>query len=106
MGQKSTVPAGNSKSGTTRAEAGVSFPTKCRHSTRSRSSVNIGDTSRKEITPDKSTSYSKGKGKVVLKPAQEEARGPQTRNATRRREALDKDAQIKPVNGDSTSEVY
>ena len=106
LGQKSTVPAGNSESGTTPTGAGVSSPTTHRHSTRSRSSVNIGDTSRKEISQDKSTSSSKGKGKAVLKPAQEEARGPQTRNATRRREALDKDAQIKPVNGDSTSEVY
>ncbi|KAG5069151.1 hypothetical protein JHK85_001528 [Glycine max] len=103
FGQKSIVPTGNSKSGTTRAEAGVSFPTTCRHSTRSRSSVNIGDTSRKEITQDKSTSSSKGKGKVVLKPAQEVARGPQTRNATPRRAALDKDAQMKPVNDDFTS---
>ncbi|KAL5169032.1 E3 ubiquitin-protein ligase UPL3 [Glycine soja] len=103
-GQKSTVATGNSESGTTPAGAGVSSPTTRRHSTRSRSSVNIGDTSRKEITQDKSTSSSKGKGKVVLKPAQEEARGPQTRNATRRRAALDKDAQMKPVNADSTSE--
>ncbi|KAK7404378.1 hypothetical protein VNO78_05238 [Psophocarpus tetragonolobus] len=103
-GQKSAVPAGNSESGTTPAGAGVSSPsTTRRHSTRSRSSVNIGDTPRKEITQDKSTS-SKGKGKAVLKPAQEEARGPQTRNATRRRAALDKDTQMKPVNGDSTSE--
>ena len=105
-GQKSTVPAGHSESGTTPAGAGVSSPsTTRRHSTRSRSSVNIGDTSRKEVPQDKSTSSSKGKGKAVLKPAQEESRGPQTRNATRRRAALDKDAQAKPVNGDSTSEV-
>ncbi|RDX83695.1 E3 ubiquitin-protein ligase UPL3, partial [Mucuna pruriens] len=104
-GLKSAVPAGNSESGTTPAGAGVSSPsTTRRHSTRSRSSVNIGDMSRKEITQEKSTSSSKGKGKAVLKPAQEEAKGPQTRNATRRRAALDKDAQIKPVNGDTTSE--
>jgi hypothetical protein len=51
-------------------------------------------------------SSSKGKGKAVLKPAQEEGRGPQTRNAARRRAALDKDVQMKPANGDSTSEVY
>ncbi|KAL9296334.1 hypothetical protein ACSQ67_022230 [Phaseolus vulgaris] len=105
-GQKSTVPAGHSESGTTPAGGGVSSPsTTRRHSTRSRSSVNIGDTSRKEILQDKSTSSSKGKGKAVLKPAQAESRGPQTRNATRRRAALDKEAQAKPVNGDSTSEV-
>ncbi|CAJ1933723.1 unnamed protein product, partial [Sphenostylis stenocarpa] len=104
-GQKSNVPAGHSESGTTPAGPGVSSPSTTRHhSTRCRSSVNIGDTLRKDITQDKSTSSSKGKGKAVLKPAQEEARGPQTRNATRRRAALDKDAPLKPVNGDSTSE--
>ncbi|XP_027357082.1 E3 ubiquitin-protein ligase UPL3-like isoform X2 [Abrus precatorius] len=108
-GQKSTAPAENSESGTT-AGAGVSSPssytpsTTRRHSTRSRSSVNIGDTPRKEISQDKSTSSSKSKGKAVLKPAQEEARPPQTRNAARRRAAIDKDAQMKPANGDSTSE--
>ncbi|RDX75296.1 E3 ubiquitin-protein ligase UPL3, partial [Mucuna pruriens] len=109
-GQKSTVAAENSESGTTPAGAGVSSPssytpsTTRRHSTRSRSSVNIGDTPRKEISQDKSLSSSKSKGKAVLKPAREEARGPQTRNAVRRRAALDKDAQMKPVNADSTSE--
>ena len=50
-------------------------------------------------------SSSKSKGKAVLKPAQEEAQGPQTRNTVRRRAALDKVAQMKPANGDSTSEV-
>ncbi|KAL1362137.1 hypothetical protein HN51_010411 [Arachis hypogaea] len=109
-GQKVSIPAGNSESGTTPAQAGVPSPststpsTTRRHSTRSRSSVNIGDTAKKETTPDKGTSSSKGKGKAVLKPAQEEARGPQTRNAARRRAALDKEEQMKPVNGDSTSE--
>nr|KYP44067.1 E3 ubiquitin-protein ligase UPL3 [Cajanus cajan] len=109
-GQKSTIAAENSESGTTPAGAGVSSPssytpsTNRRHSTRSRSSVNIGDTPRKETSQDKSMGSSKSKGKAVLKPAQEEARGPQTRNAVRRRAALDKDAQMKPVNGDSTSE--
>ncbi|XP_057456554.1 E3 ubiquitin-protein ligase UPL3 [Lotus japonicus] len=109
-GQKSIASAGNSESGTTPAGAGVSSPTAStpsttrRHSTRTRSSVNIGDAPRKETTQDKSLSSSKGKGKAVLKPAQEEARGPQTRNAARRRAALDKDVQMKPANGDSTSE--
>ncbi|CAJ1972976.1 unnamed protein product, partial [Sphenostylis stenocarpa] len=109
-GQKSTVAADNSESGTTAAGAGVSSPfsytpsTARRHSTRSRSSVNIGDTPRKELSQDKSTSSSKSKGKAVLKTAQEEARGPQTRNAVHRRAVLDKDAQMKPVNGESTSE--
>lgn len=110
-GQKSNVPAGKSESGTTPTGAGVSSPSTCtpstvrRHSTRSRTSVNIGDTPRKEKSQDKTMSSSKVKGKAVLKPAQEEARGPQTRNAARRREDLNKDAFMKPTNGDSTSEV-
>ncbi|KAK7342253.1 hypothetical protein VNO80_25198 [Phaseolus coccineus] len=54
---------------------------------------------------DKSTSSSKGKGKAVLKSAQEESRGPQTKNVTCRRAAFDKDAEAKPVNGDSTLRI-
>lgn len=109
-GQKSTVPAENFESGTI-AGAGVSSSFTCtpstarRHSTRPRSSVNIGDTTRKEISHDKSMSSSKVKGKAVLKPAQKEPRGPQTRNAAQRRAAINKDAQMKPAIGDSTSEV-
>ncbi|KAF7841213.1 E3 ubiquitin-protein ligase UPL3 [Senna tora] len=107
-GQKPAMPAGNSDSVTTPAGAGVSSPastpSSTRRSSRPRSSVNIGDTPRKEISQDKSMSSSKGKGKAVLKPAQEDTRGPQTRNASRRRAVLDKDAQMKPGNGDSTSE--
>ncbi|OIW08755.1 hypothetical protein TanjilG_03431 [Lupinus angustifolius] len=108
--QKSTLPVGNSESGTTDG-TGISSPSTCppsatrRLSTRSRSSVNIGDTPKKDKIQDKSASSSKGKGKAVLKSAQEEARGPQTRNAARRRAALDKEAQMKPVHGDSTSEM-
>ncbi|KAJ4846178.1 E3 ubiquitin-protein ligase upl3 [Turnera subulata] len=112
-GQKPSASGGNSESGTTPTGAGASSPststpasaTTRRHSSRSRSSVNIGDTARKEPLQEKSTSSSKGKGKAVLKPAQEEAKGPQTRNSSRRRAALDKDAQLKPVNGESSSEV-
>ncbi|CAK9179977.1 unnamed protein product [Ilex paraguariensis] len=109
-GQKPLASAGNSESGTTPTGAGASSPststpsTTRRHSTRSRSSVNIGDTTKKE-SQEKNASSSKGKGKAVLKPGQEEGRGPQTRNAARRRAALDEDAQKKPVNGDSSSEV-
>ncbi|CAJ2679506.1 unnamed protein product [Trifolium pratense] len=108
--QKSTAPAGNSESGTSPAGAGVPPPststpsTTRRHSTRSRPSASLGDTPKKELSQDKTSSSSKGKGKAVLKPAQEEGRGPQTRNAARRRAALDKDVQMKPANGDSTSE--
>ncbi|XP_059653991.1 E3 ubiquitin-protein ligase UPL3-like [Cornus florida] len=108
-GQKPSSSVGNSESGTTPG-AGASSPssstpasTTRRPSTRSRSSVNIGDTAKKELSEEKDTNLSKGKGKAVLKPAQE-ARGPQTRNAAHRRSALNKDAQMKPVNGDSSSE--
>ncbi|KAK8567964.1 hypothetical protein V6N13_105907 [Hibiscus sabdariffa] len=109
--QNPSASVGNSDSGNTPSGAGASPPststpasTTRRHSSRSRSSVNIGDTARKESSQEKSTSSSKGKGKAVLKPAQEESRGPQTRNAARRRAALDKDSPTKPENGDSTSE--
>ncbi|XVF45532.1 hypothetical protein PTKIN_Ptkin02bG0213800 [Pterospermum kingtungense] len=109
--QKPCVSVGNSESGNTPSGAGASSPststpapTTRRHSSRSRSSVNIGDVARKEASQEKSTSSSKGKGKAVLKSAQEESRGPQTRNAARRRAALDKDAPTKPINGDSSSE--
>uniref|UniRef100_A0A5B6ZSG6 HECT-type E3 ubiquitin transferase n=1 Tax=Davidia involucrata TaxID=16924 RepID=A0A5B6ZSG6_DAVIN len=110
-GQKPSASAGNSESGTTPTGPGASSPSTStpapstrRHSIRSRSSVNIGDTAKKESSQDKNTTLSKGKGKAVLKLAQEEARGPQTRNAARRRAALDKDAQMKHGNGDSSSE--
>ncbi|QCE16910.1 E3 ubiquitin-protein ligase TRIP12 [Vigna unguiculata] len=109
-GQKSTVPGDNTESGTAPAGAGVSSPssytpsTTRRHSAMYRSSFSMEDTPTKKTSQDKSTSSSKSKGKAVLKAAQEEARGPQTRNAVRRRAALDKNAQMKPVNGESTSE--
>ncbi|XP_022725559.1 E3 ubiquitin-protein ligase UPL3-like isoform X2 [Durio zibethinus] len=108
---KPSVSVGNSESRNTPCGAGASSPststpalTACRLSSRSRSSVIIGDRARKEPSQEKSTSSSKGKGKAVLKSAQEEPRGPLTRNAARRRAALDKDAPMKPVNGDSSSE--
>lgn len=111
-GQKAAASAGNSESGNTPTGVGASSlstsnpaSTNRRHSTRSRTSVNIGDAAKREPSQEKSTSSSKGKGKAVLKSSLEEARGPQTRNAARRRAALDKDVQMKPVNGDSTSEV-
>uniref|UniRef100_A0A803NFC9 HECT-type E3 ubiquitin transferase n=1 Tax=Cannabis sativa TaxID=3483 RepID=A0A803NFC9_CANSA len=109
-GQKPSASGGNSESGTTPLGAGASSPSTStpvsttRRTTRSRTSVNIGDGSRKEPPQEKSASSSKGKGKAVLKPSQEEGRGPQTRNAARRRAAVDKDAQLKHTNGDTTSE--
>jgi E3 ubiquitin-protein ligase TRIP12 len=114
-GHKASASAGNSESGNAQPGAGASSPSTSipasatrRHSSRSRSSVNIGDSARKEPIPEKSTSTStsKGKGKAVLKPPLEETKGPQTRNAARRRAAIDKDAQMKPVHGDSSSEVW
>lgn len=106
-GQKPSASVGNSESGTTTG-AGASSPspltpTTRRHSSRSRSSVNV-DAAKKESLLEKNASSSKGKGKAVLKPALEEAKGPQTRNVSRRRAALDKDAQMKSVNGDTSSE--
>ncbi|KAG6411974.1 hypothetical protein SASPL_124630 [Salvia splendens] len=109
-GQMPSVSAVNSESGTTPVGTGVSSPSAStpatqRHSTRSRSSVNIGDSSKKDSSVDKSSSSSKSKGKAVLKPNLEEGKGPQTRNASRRRAALDKDNEMKPVEGDTSSEV-
>lgn len=110
-GQKPSSSVGNSESGTTPAGAGASSPPASTpalstrsQSSRSRSGVNIGDSSRKDSSQEKTGSSSKGKGKAILKPAQEETKGPQTRNAARRRAALDKDAQMKAANGESSSE--
>ncbi|KAG8503728.1 hypothetical protein CXB51_001710 [Gossypium anomalum] len=105
QGEKNS-DSGNTPSGAVASSPSTSTPasTTRRHSSRSRSSVNIGDVARKESSQEKSTSSSKGKGKAVLKPAQEESRGPQTRNAARRRAVLDKDTPMRPENGDSTSE--
>ncbi|KAE8724708.1 E3 ubiquitin-protein ligase UPL3 [Hibiscus syriacus] len=99
--------SGKSPSGAVTSSISTSTPasTTRRHSSKSTSSVNIGDVAKKESSQEKRTSSSKGKGKAVLKPSQVESRGPQTRNAARRRAALDKDSPIKPENGDSTSEV-
>lgn len=108
-GQKPSASGANSDSGTTPpgnvAPSGLnSTPssTTRRYSTRSRSSMTIGERAGKETSQEKSTS--KGKGKAILKPAWEEKRGLQTRSSTRRRAAVDKDAQMKPVNGETTSE--
>lgn len=110
-GQIPSVSGGNSESGTTPVGTGVSSPSAStpatrRHSSRSRSSVNIGDTSKKDASVEKGSSSSKAKGKAVLKPNLEDGKGPQTRNASRRRAAaVDKDDEMKPVEGDTSSEV-
>ncbi|XP_071716765.1 E3 ubiquitin-protein ligase UPL3-like isoform X2 [Rutidosis leptorrhynchoides] len=75
------------------------------HSTRSKSAISIGDSAKRETPQEKNASSSKGKGKAVLKPGQDEGRGgPQTRNSARRKASLDKDTQMKSVDGVSTSE--
>ncbi|WMV13255.1 hypothetical protein MTR67_006640 [Solanum verrucosum] len=108
-GQKALASVGNSESGTTAAGVGASCPATSTPAsgsrrTRSRSAVNINDGAKKDPPQEKNGSSSKGKGKAVLKPAQEDGRGPQTRNAARRRAALDKEAEVKSVNGESSSE--
>uniref|UniRef100_A0A1J3H294 HECT-type E3 ubiquitin transferase n=1 Tax=Noccaea caerulescens TaxID=107243 RepID=A0A1J3H294_NOCCA len=109
-GLKPTAPAGNTEPGTLPSGAGVSSPssstpasTTRRQSSRSRSTINIGDTSKKESVHEKGTSSSKGKGKGVMKPAQAD-KGPQTRSSAQRRAVLEKDTQMKPASGDSSSE--
>ncbi|OIT27638.1 PREDICTED: E3 ubiquitin-protein ligase UPL3-like [Nicotiana attenuata] len=109
-GQKASASSGNSGSGTRPAGGGASYPSmstpasapRC-HSTRSRSAVNINDSAKGSLQ-EKDGSSSKGKGKAVMKPAQGDGRGPQTKNAARRKAALDKDTKEKPVNRDSSSE--
>ncbi|KAF8088217.1 hypothetical protein N665_0549s0027 [Sinapis alba] len=105
---KPAAPAGNTEPGTLPSGAGVSSPSSStpvsntrRHSSRSRSAINIGDVSKKEPVHEKGASSSKGKG--VMKPAQPD-KGPQTRSSAQRRAVLDKDTQMKPANGDSSSE--
>ncbi|KAI3922610.1 hypothetical protein MKX01_006299 [Papaver californicum] len=81
-----------------------STPASRRHSTRSRSSVTIGGSSKKDPPQEGNASSSKGKGKAVLRSSPDERRGPETRNAGHRRAATDKDAQTKPAQPDSSSE--
>ncbi|KAK9690767.1 hypothetical protein RND81_09G153000 [Saponaria officinalis] len=110
-GQKASASVGNSDSGATAARAGASSPpastpspTTRRQSARSKSGVNIGDTSGKDLSLEKTSSSSKGKGKAILKHTPEETKGPQTRNAARRKAASEKDAQMKSTNEESSSE--
>jgi len=74
------------------------------HSTRSRPAINIGRSAEKDTPQDKNASSSKGKGKAVLKPTQDEARGPHSRNTSRGKAASDKDNLMKSVDNESTSE--
>ncbi|EPS69274.1 hypothetical protein M569_05489 [Genlisea aurea] len=109
--RKPSTPAGHSESGQTPAGSNVSSPpastplsTTRRHSTRLRSSLSIGDSSTKESSAEKNSSSSKAKGKAVFKPSHEEARGPQTRSATHRKAALEKDIDMKAEEGTTSSE--
>ncbi|CAA0815645.1 E3 ubiquitin-protein ligase UPL3 [Striga hermonthica] len=105
-GESCQTPAGTTGTGTGEGSPSGSTPASAarRHSTRSRSSFNIGDAGKKDLSLEKCLSSSKAKGKAVLKPNQEESRGPQTRNATRRRAAVEKDNVMKSVEGDTSSE--
>ncbi|KAK1305345.1 E3 ubiquitin-protein ligase UPL3 [Acorus calamus] len=109
-GQKPSPSAGSSDPGNTPTTAAASSPSTSapasgrRHSMRSRSSVTIGGTAKTDSNEGRANS-SKGKGKAVVKSVPDEARGPQTRNAACRRAASDKDAEMKPMHSDSTSEV-
>ncbi|KAL5706451.1 HECT-type E3 ubiquitin transferase [Ranunculus cassubicifolius] len=101
-GQKPSISAVNTGTGAGASSPFNSTPAR-RHSTRSRSSVTIGGTPKRDAPQEGNTSSSKGKGKAVLKSISDEAGGVQTRNSARRRAAADKDAQTKPVQ-DSSSE--
>ncbi|CAH8305538.1 unnamed protein product [Eruca vesicaria subsp. sativa] len=109
-GMKPAAPA-NADTCTLPSGAGVSSPSSSTpaattrgHSSRSRSSINIGGTSKNEPVHEKGTSSSKGKGKGVMKPAQAD-KGPQTRSSAQRRAALDIDTHMKPAGGESSSDV-
>ncbi|PWA53966.1 ubiquitin-transferase [Artemisia annua] len=95
---KSSTSVGNSESSPTPASATR------RQSTRSRSGINIGNSNEKGTIQEEAASSSKGKGKAVLKPTQDEGKGPRTRNASRRKIASNKDASMKSVNDESMSE--
>lgn len=106
-GQKSSISVGNSDHGTgstgvAASPTSLSTSSGRRHSTRSRSSLEIGGSGRKESI-EGNTSTLKGKGKAVLKAASDEAKGPQTRNAARRKTGSDKDVHMKSED-DSSSE--
>ncbi|KAK1394876.1 HECT-type E3 ubiquitin transferase [Heracleum sosnowskyi] len=109
-GQKPLSSAAKSESKAP-TDAGASSPSNStpasmtrRQSTRSRTSINIGDGAKKELASEKNASSSKGKGKAVLRTTQEDGRGPHTRKAARRKAAVDKDVQMKAVEVESSSE--
>uniref|UniRef100_A0A0D6QT53 HECT-type E3 ubiquitin transferase n=1 Tax=Araucaria cunninghamii TaxID=56994 RepID=A0A0D6QT53_ARACU len=108
--QKSTSTIGGSDSGAGTPSTGASCPLTStpaasdrRPSTRSRSLVGVGNASGKELDHGHASS-SKGKGKAVLKCVPSESKGPQTRNATRRKAASERESQMKQSQGNSGSE--
>ncbi|KAL8115765.1 hypothetical protein AgCh_022317 [Apium graveolens] len=109
-GQKPLSSAPKSESKATH-DAGVSSPSNLtpasatrRQSTRSRTSISIGDNAKKELAAENIASSSKGKGKAVLRTTPEDGRGPHTRKAARRKAAVDKDVEMKAVEVESSSE--
>ncbi|KAL6839690.1 hypothetical protein ACP4OV_030378 [Aristida adscensionis] len=98
----------NSESGTVSSTAGMSsVPSSTqsgrRASLRSKSSAATSGAINKDCQ-EGSVNASKGKGKAVLKSNLDESKGPNTRNAARRKAASDKDVEMKPSHGHSTSE--
>jgi len=75
-----------------------------RASLRSQSSATTSGAIKKDYQ-EGSINTSKGKGKAVLKSSLDESKGPHTRNAARRKAASEKDVELKPSHGHSTSEV-
>lgn len=75
-----------------------------RASLRSKSSAATSGAIKKDYQ-EGSINTSKGKGKAVLKSSLDEPKGPHTRNAARRKAASEKDVELKPSHGHSTSEV-
>ncbi|PKA56014.1 E3 ubiquitin-protein ligase UPL3 [Apostasia shenzhenica] len=107
--QKSSTPAGSHEgaapaTGGSASSPGTSTPASGhRPTTRSRSSITIGGTAKRDSS-EGSANSSKAKGKAVLKSTPDVGKGPQTRNAARRKEASEKDTEMKPARGDSNSE--
>ncbi|KAM0853504.1 hypothetical protein ACQ4PT_051008 [Festuca glaucescens] len=75
-----------------------------RPSTRSKSLATV-DCAAKKDTQEGSRNTSKGKGKAVVKSPPDEPKGPHTRTAARRKVASEKDAEVKPPDDQSSSEV-
>ncbi|VAH25387.1 unnamed protein product [Triticum turgidum subsp. durum] len=95
----------NSESVAPSATAPVASSTQSvrRPSTRSKSLADADSATKKDIQ-EGSGNTSKGKGKAVVKSMSDEPKGPHTRTAARRKVASQKDAEVKPPHGHSSSE--